>query len=40
MRAIAVENGRCARDAEAKSVIYIIIVLGRVMRAKHPAKAL
>ena len=34
------ENERCAQDTETKSVVHIIIILGRVVCAKHPAKTL
>ena len=34
------ENERCAQETETKSVVHIIIILGRVVCAKHPAKTL
>ena len=35
-----VENERCARETETKSVVHVIILLGRIVCAKHPAKTL
>ena len=35
-----VENERCARETKTKSVVHIIIILGKVVCAKHPVKAL
>ena len=35
-----VENEQCAQEAETKSVVHLILILGRVLCAKLPMKTL